>query len=183
MRLRLLSTCMVSTLLKSVDIHVHFVVVLTDKTTNGPSSKKSKNEKKKGKNSGNEKENVSWLTYFVSLYICFVCLVFRLFVFFAPHSLRAVKKFLSSRLIMNSRRLWNSHQRHKFLRNEASGDILKFRVSEIAFPIQRFSRGIFHRGPHVVSSEYTQDWEQCRRNVPSVPPHRTVRTFHRSKPV
>ena len=84
---------------------------------------------------------------------------------------------------MNSRRLWNSHQRHKFLRNEASGDILKFRVSEIAFPIQRFSRGIFHRGPHVVSSEYTQDWEQCRRNVPSVPRHRTVRTFHRSKPV
>ena len=35
---------------------------------------------------------------------------------------------------MNSRRLWNSHQRHKFLRAEASGDILKFRVSEMAFP-------------------------------------------------
>ena len=32
----------------------------------------------------------------------------------------AVKKFLSSRLIMNSRRLWNSHQRHKLLRAEAS---------------------------------------------------------------
>ena len=30
---------------------------------------------------------------------------------------------------MNSRRLWNSHQRHKFLRAEASRDILKFRVS------------------------------------------------------
>ena len=30
---------------------------------------------------------------------------------------RAVKKVLSSRLIMNSRRLWNSHhQKHKFLR-------------------------------------------------------------------
>ena len=53
---------------------------------------------------------------------------------------------------MNSRRLWNSHQRHKFLRAEASGDILNFRVSEIAFP--GFSRGIFHRGRDVVSSEY-----------------------------
>ena len=36
----------------------------------------------------------------------------------------AVKKFLSSRLIMNSRRLWNSHQRHKLLRAQASKDIL-----------------------------------------------------------
>ena len=40
---------------------------------------------------------------------------------------------------MNSRRLWNSHQRHKFLRAETSGDILKFRVSEMAFP------GVFKR--------------------------------------
>ena len=47
---------------------------------------------------------------------------------------RAVKKFLSSRLMMNSRRLWNSHQRHKFLRTKASRDILKFRVLEMAFP-------------------------------------------------
>ena len=52
---------------------------------------------------------------------------------------RAVKKFFSSRLIMNSRRLWNSHQRHKFLRVEASRDILKFRVSKIASP------GVFNR--------------------------------------
>ena len=52
---------------------------------------------------------------------------------------RAVKMFLSSRLIMNSRRLWNSHQRHKFLRAEASRDILKLRVSEMAFP------GVFKR--------------------------------------
>ena len=36
----------------------------------------------------------------------------------------AVKKFLSSRLIMNSRRLWNSHLRHKLLRAQASKDIL-----------------------------------------------------------
>ena len=35
---------------------------------------------------------------------------------------------------MNSRRLWNSHQRHKFLRAEVSRDILKFIDSEIAFP-------------------------------------------------
>jgi len=52
---------------------------------------------------------------------------------------RAVKTFLSSRLIMNSRRLWNSHQRLKFLRARASRDILKFRVSEMAFA------GIFQR--------------------------------------
>ena len=52
---------------------------------------------------------------------------------------RAVKKFLSSRLIMNSRRLWNLHQRHKFLRAEASGNILKVRVSEMAFA------GVFKR--------------------------------------
>ena len=46
---------------------------------------------------------------------------------------RAVKTFLSSRLIMNSRQLWNSHHRHKFLRAEPSRDILKFRVSEMVF--------------------------------------------------
>ena len=39
---------------------------------------------------------------------------------------RAVKEFLSSRLIMNSRQLWNSHQRHKFLRAEVPRNILKF---------------------------------------------------------
>ena len=52
---------------------------------------------------------------------------------------RAVKMFLSSRLIMNSRQLWNLHQRHKFLRAEASRDILKIRVSEMASP------GVFKR--------------------------------------
>ena len=35
---------------------------------------------------------------------------------------------------MNSRQLWNSHQRHKFLRAEASSDILKLRVSKMVFP-------------------------------------------------
>ena len=47
---------------------------------------------------------------------------------------RAVKKLLSGRLMMNSRRLWNSHQRHKFLRAEASRNVLEFRVSETPFP-------------------------------------------------
>ena len=37
---------------------------------------------------------------------------------------RAVKKFLSSSLIMNSRWLWNLHQRQKFLRTKASRDIV-----------------------------------------------------------
>ena len=80
---------------------------------------------------------------------------------------RDVKKFLSSRLIMNSRRLWNSHQWHKFLRAEASRDILKVRVSAIAFP-GVFKRYLFHRGRHVVLTEYTQEWEQCLRNFPRV---------------
>ena len=36
---------------------------------------------------------------------------------------------------MNDRLLWNSHQKHKFfLRAEASRDIFKFRLSEMAFP-------------------------------------------------
>ena len=64
---------------------------------------------------------------------------------------------------------WNSHQRHKFLRAEASRDILKLLKSR--------------KWCHVVSSEYMQDWEQCRQNVPGVPRQRTIWTFHRSKPV
>ena len=40
---------------------------------------------------------------------------------------------------MNSRPLWNSHQRHKFLRAEASRDTLNFRVSEMVFA------GVFKR--------------------------------------
>ena len=83
-----------------------------------------------------------------------------------PHY-SAVKKYLSSRLTMNTRRLWNSH---------------KFLSAEMAFP-GVFFRGIFHRGCYVVWSEYTQDWEQCRQNVSGVPGHHTVRTFHRSKPL
>ena len=40
---------------------------------------------------------------------------------------------------MNSKQFWNWHQRHKFLRVEAARDILKFRVSGMAFP------GVFKR--------------------------------------
>ena len=82
---------------------------------------------------------------------------------------------------MNSRLLWNSHQRHKFLRAEASRDILKIIISEMAFP-EVFKRYFPPRRRHVVSSEYTLDWEQCRRNVPGVPRNCTVRTCYRSKP-
>ena len=64
-------------------------------------------------------------------------------------------------------------QRHQFLRAEASGDILKVRVSAIAFP-GVFKKYLFQRGHHVVLTEYTQDWEQYRQNVPSVPRHYTV---------
>ena len=93
---------MVSTLLKSVDFHVHFVVVLTDKTTNGPSSKKSKNEKNKGKNFGNEKENVSRFINFCFAILlfsfCFVCLLVRLFVFFFSPQRRVI--FIHARSLM-----------------------------------------------------------------------------------
>ena len=83
---------------------------------------------------------------------------------------RAVKKFLSSRLIMNKRRLWNLYQRHKFLRAEASRDILKFKVSEMASP--GVFKMYFHHGCHLVLSEYTCHW-----NVPGVPRNRMVPTL------
>ena len=66
---------------------------------------------------------------------------------------------------MISRRLWNLHQRRKFLRAKASRDILKFRVSEMVFAGVFF----FHRRLHVVSLEHTQDWEKCHQNVPGIP--------------
>ena len=82
---------------------------------------------------------------------------------------------------MNGRRLWNSHQRRKFLRAEASRDILKSGVLEMAFP--GVSRGIFQCRCYVVSSLHSQHWEQCHPNVAGIPRHRTARVFHRSKPV
>ena len=56
-----------------------------------------------------------------------------------------------------------------FLKAEASRDILKFRVLEIAFT------GVFHKALSTVDgmlfcqNTLTQDWEQCHRNVPHVP--------------
>ena len=88
---------------------------------------------------------------------------------------RAVKKFLSGSLIMNSRQLWNLHQRHKVLRTEASRDILEFRVSETPFP------GVFKK--YFSTTDAMLLHQQCRRNAPGVSLHDTVRTFHRSKPV
>ena len=58
--------------------------------------------------------------------------------------------------------------------------VVKF-LQMLVLDFQGFSRGIFHRQCHVVSSEYIQDCEQCCPNVLLVPQHRTVQTFHRSK--
>ena len=60
---------------------------------------------------------------------------------------------------MNSRRLWNSHQRHKFLRAKASRDILQFRVSEMVF--SGFSRGTFHCGAML----FRQNTRKTRNNA------------------
>ena len=73
---------------------------------------------------------------------------------------------------MNSRQLWNSHQRHKFLRAEASRDILKFRVSEMAFSgvfksyflpwVPRFGQNTHKTG------------NNASLNVPGIPCHHRV---------
>ena len=70
------------------------------------------------------------------------------------YSEQGCQKFWSSRLIINSRWLWNLHQRHKFLRAEAFRDVLKFIESQ-KWHFQEFLRGIFHCWCHVVLSEYT----------------------------
>ena len=61
--------------------------------------------------------------------------------------LRAVKTFLSSRQIMNSRWLWNSHQGHKFLRAAASRDFLNLIKNSISRGLQEiFSTAVqFHQ--------------------------------------
>ena len=95
-------------------------------------------------------------------------------------TVRAVKKFLSSRLIMNSRRRFGTHTQGTSswgLRHLGTF----WKLESWKWRFHRFSRGISPRGRHVVSSENTQHWEQCRRNVLGVPRHRTVRTFHSSK--
>ena len=83
---------------------------------------------------------------------------------------RAVKTFLSSRLIiMNSRRLWNSHQGTS---SWGPWHLATFwNLESRKWHFQGFSRGILHhRGCHVVSSEHAQDWEQycrCPKRKPS----------------
>jgi len=62
------------------------------------------------------------------------------------HPTRAVKKFLSSRLLLNSSWLWTSHQRHKCLRAKASRTFWKFRVSGMPFP-EVFKRSFPLRTP------------------------------------
>ena len=79
--------------------------------------------------------------------------------------LRAAKTFLSSRLIVNSRRLWNLHQRHKFLRAEASRGILNLIKNGISKGFQEiFSTAMqFHQNTHksgnnaVKMSQVSQD--------------------------
>ena len=72
---------------------------------------------------------------------------------------------------MNSRWLWNSHQRHKVLKAEASGNILKFRVSEMPFPLgfqevfstaeaMLFSQNTCKSGKHAV------EMSQAFHNIP-----------------
>ena len=66
--------------------------------------------------------------------------------------IQGYQKVLSSKLIMNSRQPWNSHQRHKFWR---AGENLESWKSHF----QGFSIGIFHCGCHAVKSEYMQEGE------------------------
>ena len=83
---------------------------------------------------------------------------------------RAVKKFLSSRLIMNSRQLWNLHSWGHFeiwsLRNDISRGF-----QEVFCTV------------NIMLFRPTQDWEHCHRDVPVISRHHTVPTFHRSKPL
>ena len=51
--------------------------------------------------------------------------------------------------------LWNSHQRHKFLRAEPSRNILRFRVSEMSFP------GVFKRYLPATSPY----WQPCMWSI------------------
>ena len=84
---------------------------------------------------------------------------------------------------MNSRRLWNSHQRHTFF--EGRGILGHFENQSLGNGVSRAFQEVFSSMDAMLFrpiTHKTQDWEQCRRNVPGVPRHCTVRTFHRSKP-
>ena len=95
----------------------------------------------------------------------------------------AVKKFLSSRLIMNSRQLWNSHHRHKFLRAKASRDILKFRVSEMVFK-RDFYAMLFRQHTCKTVCKTGNNVVEMSHAFHDIARFRTLKlTFHRSKPV
>ena len=84
--------------------------------------------------------------------------------------LQGCQNVLSSRqIIMNSRRLWNSHQGTS---SWGPWHLATFwNLESRKWHFQGFSRGILHHlGCHVVSSEYAQDWEQycrCPKRKPS----------------
>ena len=93
--------------------------------------------------------------------------------------IQGYQKVLSSKLIRNSRQPWDSHQRHKFWRAEASRNILKIRVLKIKFP------GVFNRCfplwmPCCSVRIHARRGTLCRRNVPGIPQHNMVQMFHRS---
>ena len=91
------------------------------------------------------------------------------------------QQVFKSKQIMNSRQLWNLYQRNKFLRTEASRDILKFRVLEMAFPGVFF----FHHGRQDVFRQniHKTGNMQCYQNISGIPQHHMVRTCYTSKPV
>ena len=81
---------------------------------------------------------------------------------------------------MNSRRLWNSHQRHTFF--EGRGILGHF--ESLGNGVSRAFQEVFSSMDAMLFrpiTHKTQDWEQCRRNVQGVPRHCMVRTFHESK--
>ena len=82
---------------------------------------------------------------------------------------------------MNGRQLWNSHQRHKFWRAKASRDDLKIIVSVMAFP--RVFKRCFQPLMPCCFIRIHASLGTMPSQVPGVPRHRTVQTFHRSKPV
>ena len=83
---------------------------------------------------------------------------------------------------MNSRWLWNLHQRHKFLRAEASRDILS---------LLSLRNGIFRGFHEVFSTTEAILFRQNTRNTGNKAMEMlqafddicTVRTFHRSKSI
>ena len=79
--------------------------------------------------------------------------------------LKGCQNVLSSRqIIINSWRLWNSHQGTNSWGPWPLATFWKLESRQWHF--QGFSRGILHhRGCHVVSSEHAQDWEQCRWKI------------------